>query len=63
MDKLPFYSADLIKALDELVPPRCIGSRQAPEDAHRYAGKRELVEFLIGLLDESTATPSDSILR
>lgn len=49
LDKLPSYAVDLIDELDKYVPHRCIGASQSPEDAHRYAGKRELVDFLVRL--------------
>lgn len=43
---LPETTADLIKFLDKQYPAKCIEPRQSLEDAHRYAGKRELVEYL-----------------
>lgn len=46
MDKLPLYASVLVEELNALFPARCIGPGQSLEDAHRYAGKRELVEFL-----------------
>ena len=46
---IPTFSTDLIKELDEKFPPRCIGSKESLEDAHRYAGKRELIETLLNL--------------
>lgn len=53
IDKLPTYAADLIAELDEAFPPRCIGAAESPESAHRYAGKRELVEFLLRLKERA----------
>jgi hypothetical protein len=49
IDKLPPDSSDLVAQLDAAFPPECIRKGQSLEDAHRYAGKRELVEFLIEL--------------
>lgn len=43
----PPDSRDLIDWLDKHFPPRCIKPGETPEDAHRYAGKRELVDWLI----------------
>ena len=61
MNKLPAYSTDLIARLDRLFPPRCIQSRETPEQAHRYAGKRELVEYLLSLTGEASADPTERI--
>ena len=59
MDLLPPTVPELIKRLDEAFPHRCIRSEERPEDAHRYAGKRELVDYLIRMLqrteEEATA--------
>lgn len=46
MKTLPLYATDLVEELNKLFPPVCIRPGQSLEDAHRYAGKRELVEFL-----------------
>lgn len=53
LEALPLHSVDLVGRLDEEFPPRCIGANQTPEEAHRYAGKRELVDFLLRLLADT----------
>jgi len=50
IESLPLHAADLVEMLDAEFPARCIGPSQTPEDAHRYAGKRDLVDFLLRLL-------------
>jgi len=57
IDKLPHLAADLIAELDAAFPPKCIGKDESPADAHRYAGKRELVEFLIQLKEKADRNP------
>ena len=42
----PRVSKALVKRLREAFPERCIGESQPPEQAHRYAGKVEMVHFL-----------------
>lgn len=46
-DPLPYTSEALIKGLDEAIPHRCIRPGESQEEAHRYAGKRELIDFLL----------------
>ena len=46
MKTLPASASDLIDALDAAYPPSCIRRGESPEDAHRRAGARELVERL-----------------
>lgn len=53
LSTLPPLSTHLIEELDRLIPARCIGASESASDAHRYAGKRELVEALIRLKGES----------
>ena len=48
----PRVSKVLVKKLRETFPDRCIGETQALEEAHRYAGKVEMVRFL-ELVEES----------
>jgi hypothetical protein len=43
----PLNSLDLLKDLHAGYPARCILPGQPPEDAHRYAGKRELIDDLL----------------
>ena len=45
-NSIPTDTRTLIDELDEMFPPRCIAKGEAPEDAHRYAGQRDLVEYL-----------------
>lgn len=52
MEKFPIYSADLIQVLDEEYPQRCVGRSETIEEAQRYAGKRELIDELISLVQE-----------
>ena len=56
---LPFAAADLIAELDRTTPAKCIQPGQTVEDAHRYAGKRELVESLLRRLRAAQAGQSD----
>lgn len=49
LEKLPPLSAQLVEELDKAYPARCIERDQSEIDAHRYAAKRELVEFLMHL--------------
>lgn len=44
---LPSTVAELIDLLDEKYPHRCIAPDETPEAAHRRAGQREVVDFLI----------------
>ena len=59
MKPLPRTAEALVEELDELYPPRCIGRNQSPEDAHRYAGARELVEKLLQRRDAIQETLTD----
>lgn len=52
---LAVYSFDLIEALDRAYPKRCIQPGESLEDAHRYAGKRELIDELLELKREQEA--------
>lgn len=49
---LPIGSYDLIRWLDEQYPNKCIRTGQTLEDAHRYAGKRDLVDTLMQQMNE-----------
>ena len=49
---LPSNSYDLTKELNALWPPRCIRKGETLEDAHRYAGAREVIEYLIANLED-----------
>lgn len=56
MDQLPVYATDLVRALDKSFPARCIGPAESPTDAHRYAGKRELIEGLLRRLEATNSS-------
>lgn len=51
--ELPASVDELLDALDTLYPNRCIERGEAPEDAHRRAGARELVDHLLSLRKRS----------
>lgn len=42
----PLHATELLKQLQTEFPPRCIKPEESLEDAHRYAGKVELVAYL-----------------
>lgn len=46
MKVLPHSVPDLIAELDVMYPARCIAPDESLHEAHRYAGKRELIEEL-----------------
>jgi len=48
----PVVSDELLVALRSKFPEKCIREGESLEEAHRYAGKCELVAFL-GLVKES----------
>jgi hypothetical protein len=62
IERIPLYSLDLIQLLDAAFPRKCIGANERPEDAHRYAGKREVVDLLLRLA-EKTETDNTLIRR
>jgi hypothetical protein len=47
---------DLIAHLNLVYPHQCITSLQTLEDAHRYAGKRELIDTLISAMTHEQDT-------
>ena len=49
---IPFQSAHLIERLDEAYPPRCKLLGESEEEHQRYAGIRQLLDELKGLLEE-----------
>lgn len=53
MDRLPVLAIDLILELDKAYPHRCIGPVEDPIRAHRYAGKRELIDKLLSYFNAS----------
>lgn len=46
MKTLPPSAIELVQELDAMFPARCIGASETLAEAQRYAGKRELVDFL-----------------
>lgn len=48
MRPLPLTLLGVIEELESLYPARCIGPEETPENAHRYAGKVELIAELRG---------------
>lgn len=54
MKHIPHTVDELIDTLDVENPPRCITRNQTLEDAHRYAGRRELIDQLIELRARGT---------
>lgn len=55
--KIHEQSVDLISELDRAYPPRCIAPSESPEAAHRYAGRRELIDELKTHLRRSLERP------
>lgn len=49
---VPVRSSDLITRLDELYPARCKTLGEKEEEHQRYAGIRQLIDELLGLLEE-----------
>ncbi len=65
-DSIPGLSKELIAALEARFPARCIGILESPEQAHRYAGKVELVAYLRMLFEEygnTTDTTLEQIIK
>lgn len=63
MNQLPQFAADLVRELDKSTPARCMGANESLTDAHRYAGKRELVDSLLLRLEAtSSADPTKPLL-
>lgn len=46
---------DLINVLDKLYPERCVSPMDTLESAHRYAGRREMINELIFIRDTDTS--------
>ena len=42
----PVINQELLTQLQARFPERCIGEKESPEEAHRYAGKVEMIRFL-----------------
>lgn len=50
---------DLIVILDRLYPERCISPMDSLESAHRYAGRREMINELLFMRDNPDAMDQD----
>ena len=62
--QLPMLATDLIRELAASIPERCIGANESLEAAHRYAGKRELVNsLLLRLKATEESDPTKPLLR
>lgn len=48
-DLITMKATALIEILHEKFPNRCIQKGETLEDAHRYAGQRQLVDILLAL--------------
>ena len=59
MSQLPSYTTDLLEQLDKQYPPTCIRQGETLEHAHRYAGKRELIENLQTILERQLSSEMD----
>ena len=53
---LPDTVHDLINYLDELYPHACIAADEPETTAHRRAGARQVVDYLIQLRDKNTTS-------
>ena len=54
---VPPLSDELIKLLDKMNPARCIGHNESAIDAHRYAGRRALIDELLIHLQRAHERP------
>ena len=52
---VPVRSEDLIERLDNAYPARCKTPGESEEEHQRYAGIRQLIDELKGLLEEQNA--------
>lgn len=57
--QIPDLSVELIKKLDKDFPARCIKHNESAIDAHRYAGKRDLIDNLLIHLKRANERPGD----
>jgi hypothetical protein len=51
---LDMSAVQLVEYLDDTWPARCIGPDQSEHLAHRYAGKRELIDTLKIRIEQET---------
>lgn len=49
----PDTAEQLVADLDKAYPARCVSYGESLEAAHRYAGKRELIDELLSWLEET----------
>jgi hypothetical protein len=59
VESLPVYASQLVEELDTSLPHRCIRANDTEIDAHRYAGKRELIDYLMLRLRATRAGDSN----
>jgi len=52
MEVIPYNSDDLIKILDKEIPHKCPNVKMTDRDIWIYSGKRELIDFMLRLLEE-----------
>lgn len=52
IEKLPPTPEELIGMLDEMIPEQCPRLSQSEREIFMYAGKRQLVVYLKGLVDQ-----------
>lgn len=57
--KIPDLSEELIKQLDKDWPHRCIKVGESEAEAHRYAGRRALIDELLIHLQRAAERPGD----
>lgn len=53
MKYLPYDTLELIEQLDKNFPHECIQPNESEIAAHRRAGKRELIDYLIDLRNKT----------
>ena len=56
MKQLPMLAVDLVRELAKTTPERCIRKGESIEDAHRYAGQRDLVNILLLRLEATESS-------
>ena len=53
LESLPASAEELVVALDREFPHKCVEPGDTLEQANRYAGKREMVDWLLGVMEET----------
>lgn len=61
--KLPVYSVDLIKELDEMYPERCPDLSLSDREIWARAGQRSVVRFLLSLIQDNAEASMPDILN